>query len=178
MKKQLAGPIGPYTSTGFDEACQPAGEPGEIVVNGEHVLSEYLNGCCDEENKFNVAGARWHRTGDAGYLDDRGRLWLLGRCSACIEDCHGTLYPFSVEHAALQHDFVRRAAAASIRGERVLAVETRNGQLSESCLAQLLESLRFAHVRKVRVVKKIPVDNRHNSKIDYPALNELLEKSV
>ena len=115
LKKQLAGPIGPYTSTGFDEACQPAGEPGEIVVNGEHVLSEYLNGCCDEENKFNVAGARWHRTGDAGYLDDRGRLWLLGRCSACIEDCHGTLYPFSVEHAALQHDCVRRAAAASIR---------------------------------------------------------------
>ena len=154
LKRHKARPIGPFTPTEFDLACQPAGEPGEIVVHGEHVLSEYLNGCCDEENKFNVAGARWHRTGDGGYLDDHGRLWLLGRCSACIEDGHGTLYPFSVEHAAQQHDCVRRAAAASIRGERVLAVETRNGRLSESCQARLLESLKFAHVRKVRVFKK------------------------
>lgn len=60
----------------------------------------------------------------------------------------------------------------------MLAVETRNGRLSESCQARLLESLKFAHVRKVRVFKRMPVDKRHNSKIDYPALNELLEKCV
>ncbi len=124
------------------------------------------------------AGARWHRTGDAGYLDDRARLWLLGRCSARIQDSHGTLYPLSVEHAALQHDYVRRAAVVSVRGQRVLAVELRNGRLSESQLRALLESVEFAKVQQVRVLKRMPVDKRHNSKIDYPALNSLLEKSV
>ncbi|NQT38377.1 MAG: AMP-binding protein [Planctomycetes bacterium] len=178
LKNQWGCPVGPYTSAEFDAACKPAGEGGEIVVSGAHVLSGYMNGCGDEENKFNVAGVPWHRTGDAGYLDDRGRLWLLGRCSARIEDSHGTLYPLSVEYAALQYDCVRRAAVASIQGERVLAVELRNGRLPESHLAQLLESLAFADVRKVHVLKRMPVDNRHNSKIDYPALNSLLEKSV
>lgn len=178
LKKQWGRPVGPYTPTGFDAACQPAGEAGEIVVSGEHVLSGYMDGCGDEENKFNVADVRWHRTGDAGYLDDRGRLWLLGRCAAHIEDSHGTLYPFSVEHAAQQHDCVRRAAAVSIRGERVLAIETRNGRLSKSRLAQLLETLEFANLRKVHVLKRMPVDKRHNSKIDYPALSSLLEKNV
>ena len=113
LKNQRGTPVGPFTLTEFDAACQPAGEAGEIVVSGEHVLSGYLDGHGDEENKFTVAGVRWHRTGDAGYLDDSGRLWLLGRCSARIEDSDGALYPFSVEHAALQHEFVRRAAVVS-----------------------------------------------------------------
>ena len=53
------------------------GEPGEIVVAGGHVLPGYLNGEGDVETKFEVDGARWHRTGDLGYLDGAGRLWLL-----------------------------------------------------------------------------------------------------
>ena len=178
LKQHWGTPVGPYTTTGFDTACQPAGEAGEIVVSGEHVLSGYMNGQGDEKNKFSVAGVRWHRTGDAGYFDERGRLWLLGRCSARIQDSHGTLYPFSVEYAVRQHDCVRRAAVASIQDERVLAVELRNGRLSEPHLAQLLESIEFAGVRKVLVVKKMPVDTRHNSKIDHPALNSLLENRV
>jgi len=178
LKNEWGNPVGPYTPTKFDAACRPAGEAGEIVVSGEHVLPGYMNGCGDEENKFIVAGVRWHRTGDAGFLDDRGRLWLLGRCSARIEDSHGTLYPLGVEHIALQHDCVRRAAVVSVRGQRVLAVELRNARLPESQLAALLESVEFAKVQQVRVLKRMPVDKRHNAKIDYPALNSLLEKSV
>ena len=95
----------------------PAGEAGEIAVSVEHVLSGYMNRCSDEQNKFTAAGLRWHRTGDAGYLDERGRLCLLGRCSARIQDSHGTLYPLSVEHATLQHECVRHAAVARLRRE-------------------------------------------------------------
>jgi acyl-CoA synthetase (AMP-forming)/AMP-acid ligase II len=178
LKNQWGTPVGPYTPTEFHAACQPVGEAGEIVVSGKHVLSGYLGGRGDEENKFIVAGVRWHRTGDAGYLDDRGRLWLLGRCSARIEDSQGTLYPLSVEHAALQHEFVRRAAVVSVGGQRVLAVEFRNGRLPEPHMAPLLGSLGFAKVQQVRVLKSMPVDKRHNAKIDYPVLNSLLEKSL
>ena len=94
---QWGKPIRALSLNDFDGLCLPAAEPGEIVVSGEHVLAGYLNGQGDEESKFTVAGRRWHRTGDAGYLDYAGQLWLLGRCSACIRDTHGTLYPFEVE---------------------------------------------------------------------------------
>ena len=51
---------------------------GEIVVSGGHLLKGYLHGVGDEETKFRVNGTTWHRTGDSGYFDDRGRLWLPG----------------------------------------------------------------------------------------------------
>src|SRR5205807_2602319 len=67
-------PVGPFTAEGFAAQCRPAGEPGEIVVSGGHVLPGYLHGRGDEETKFRVDGVVWHRTGDAGHRDDRGRL--------------------------------------------------------------------------------------------------------
>src|SRR6185369_11013626 len=96
---------------------------GEIVVAGGHVLRGYLHGHGDEETKIRVGDAIWHRTGDAGYLDDRGRLWLLGRCSARIVDARGTLWPFAVECAARAVEGVERAALAEVDGGRVLALQ-------------------------------------------------------
>ena len=61
-------------------------QPGEIVVSGAHVGAGYVGGVGDAETKFRVGEVIWHRTGDAGYLDAHGRLWLLGRCSARIAD--------------------------------------------------------------------------------------------
>jgi hypothetical protein len=43
-------------------------------------------------------------------------------------------------------------------------------------LASLLKSLSFASVDTIRILKRLPVDERHNSKIDYPALQALLER--
>jgi acyl-CoA synthetase (AMP-forming)/AMP-acid ligase II len=62
---------------------------GEVVLTGDHVLKGYLHGKCDRETKFEVDGERWHRTGDAGYFDKEGRLWLVGRCNVRIEDDKG-----------------------------------------------------------------------------------------
>ncbi len=98
-------------------------ETGEIVVSGGHVLKGYLNGEGDSETKFPIDGAIWHRTGDAGYIDPDGRLWLLGRCSAKVSDVHGDLYPFAVECVAMSFPFVRRCAFVLHKGKRLLAVE-------------------------------------------------------
>jgi acyl-CoA synthetase (AMP-forming)/AMP-acid ligase II len=177
LPDQWEQPIGPYTQAEFDAACLGCGQPGEIVVNGEHVLQGYLHGVGDEETKFSVDGKRWHRTGDAGYLDERGRLWLLGRCAARIEDACGSLYPFTVESAVSHDPSVRRAAFVAYRGQRILAVEPRN-QTDDVDLAFLAESVAWAHIERIQTFRRIPVDKRHNAKIDYPALYKLLEKSV
>ena len=69
LRDQWGTPIGPYTEAEFVAACLPPGEAGEIVVSGDHVLAGYLHGHGNDETKFAVGGTRWHRTGDAGYLD-------------------------------------------------------------------------------------------------------------
>ena len=116
-------PIGPFTAAHFNREVLADDGRGEIVVAGDHVLSGYLDGSGDEETKFQVDGRVWHRTGDAGYRDAHGRLWLLGRCSAKLADEQGVVYPFAVECAALAVDGVRRCALVQHRGARVLAVE-------------------------------------------------------
>lgn len=167
--------MGPYSTPEFDRLCLPAGRSGEIVVSGEHVLAGYLHSCGNDENKIRVDSVTWHRTGDAGYLDERGRLWLLGRCAARVADQRGALYPLGVESAALRYDYVRRAAFSSHSGQRVLAIELRK-RAAKPDFASLLKSLAFAGVDHIRIVRRLPMDKRHNTKVDYTALRELLHR--
>ena len=174
VRDQWGKPMGTLTAAEFEGLCLSRDEPGEIVVSGEHVLSGYLHGQGDEESKFTVNTQRWHRTGDAGYFDGDGRLWLLGRCAACIRDAHGTLYPFAVESAANHCAGVRRSAMILHKDRRVLVVEPFEGgdfSILKACLA-------WAHVDAVHVWKRLPVDKRHNAKIDYPALHVMLDREV
>lgn len=167
-------PVGPYNWAEFQASCQPIGQPGEIVVHGDHVLTGYLHGLGDEETKFQVDGAVWHRTGDAGYLDEQGRLWLLGRCSARIRDDRGILYPFAAETAVYQDAEVRRAAMVAHKRRRILAVEYYDAR-SQSDTRKLQKDLAWTFLDEVRVCWRIPVDKRHNAKIDYPSLYQMLD---
>lgn len=164
---------GTLTPAEFETEGVPAGATGEIVVTGDHVLKGYLGGVGDEETKFRMEGEIWHRTGDAGLLDERGRLWLLGRCAARIADDHGELYPFTVECVAMTFPEVRRAAALAHRGRRLLVVEAAGPgpELAE----RLRRATAWARIEEVRFLKVMPVDKRHNAKIDYPALRRRLD---
>jgi acyl-CoA synthetase (AMP-forming)/AMP-acid ligase II len=177
INDQWGKPLGSATAAEFERMQVPAGQSGEIVVAGAHVLKGYLHGRGNEETKFSVDGEVWHRTGDAGKFDGQGRLWLLGRCSARIQDEHGDLYPFAVECVAMEHLGVRRAAFVSHQGKRLLAVEPRHG-FDRPAIEALRNNLAWAHVQDVREINLLPVDKRHNAKIDYPALRELLGKSM
>jgi acyl-CoA synthetase (AMP-forming)/AMP-acid ligase II len=165
------GPRGEMSAEAFATEIMPIGEPGEIVVRGEHVLKGYLGGIGDEETKFRVDGEVWHRTGDAGLLDKDGRLWLQGRCAARIEDTRGRLYPFGVECVAMTFPEVRRVAALAHLGKRLLVVEGPADKMAEQ---RLHEATAWAFVDNVIFVDRIPVDKRHNAKIDYPALQQFL----
>ena len=154
----------------------PAREPwlrGEIVVSGAHVVPGYLHGRGDAETKVRAGGTVWHRTGDIGYLDDSGRLWLLGRAAATIEDSRGELHPFAVECAARLILPRRRTVLAAYEGKRVLLVEE---QLDLSSRSALTEGLSWAQLDRITDGVKIPLDRRHNSKVDYAALGAMLPR--
>lgn len=167
---------------GWEEWELGAGEVGELVVSGAHVGRDYFrNPQAVEENKIRDAeGNVWHRMGDTGRLDREGRFWLVGRVHSTIRRAGALVHPQLVEQAALGDDAeIRRVAAVGMRdeslGERVLVlVESAGGA---SVRERVAERLRQAALPcdELRVSSTaLPVDPRHNSKIDYAALRRSL----
>jgi len=138
----------------------------EIIVAGSHVNKGYLNSRDDADNKILVDGEVWHRTGDAGRLDEHGRLWLLGRHEANINGC----YPFAVEVAARSWPGVIRAALVGLSGRAVLAIEGNSANL----VTWQEQSHVFGDLTVVSV-DTIPLDRRHRSKVDYTKLTRKLQ---
>jgi acyl-CoA synthetase (AMP-forming)/AMP-acid ligase II len=167
-------PVPHYTSEQFEKDCVPLEHPGEIVVRGDHVIPGYLGGRGDREHKLEVDGERWHRTGDSGFLDREGRLWLLGRCSERIIDGQGEVFPFSVEVAALHREEIHRAALLNVRGKRWLVLEPKEKN-APFPLKAVEEDLDWADIEMFQILSRIPVDKRHNVKIDYPSLKKILQ---
>ena len=163
--------------TEFETLCLDPGEIGEIVVRGQHVLESYLDGEGDRDNKYRVDGQAWHRTGDAGSLDREGRLWLAGRCLARIADRRGICYPLGIEAAAMQLPAVRRVALVARDDERLLVVACRRPQ-RDVVVASLRDLLDEASIDRLRFVDEIPVDRRHNGKVDYRRLQILLSDTT
>jgi acyl-CoA synthetase (AMP-forming)/AMP-acid ligase II len=138
----------------------------EIQVSGDHVVGGYLDPARDAGIKVRDADGRlWHRTGDAGVFDDRGRLWLLGRHEGRV----GGLWPFPVESAARAWSGVSKAALVAVAGQPVLAIE---GDASHA--RSWTRSFQELGGSWVAPVGRIPVDRRHGSKVDLIALSRML----
>jgi acyl-CoA synthetase (AMP-forming)/AMP-acid ligase II len=146
----------------------PPSEIGEILVSGEHVNQGYFEDPrSDAANKLREDGVVWHRTGDTGYLDERGRVWLVGR----VQDMVGELHPFMVEGRVDGLDWVKRSALVEL-DEPVLAVCLGEGA-PEDWEARLRAS---SGVDRVVEVDSVPLDPRHNAKVDRAALRALLAR--
>lgn len=174
IQNQAGCAIGPLGDPGFANLCLAAGVAGEIVVSGEHVISGYADPVRDRDTKIKVNDTVWHRTGDAGYFDAAGRLWLLGRCSAVLTDYRGTVYPFQVEYAVSAVCGIRRAALLEKECERILVLETSSREFRNNC-AEAAKCVALFEIDRIVTMHRIPVDRRHDAKVDYPALARLLD---
>lgn len=81
---------------GIGEPC-PAGEPGFVWLNTPALMKGYLDR--DDLTAQSVRGG-WFLTGDLGFLDDRGRLYLRGRVRDEINKGGSKVYPADVEAVA------------------------------------------------------------------------------
>ena len=154
-----------------------AGEVGEIVVQGPVVTRSYHNR--PESTALakiaDSADGFWHRMGDLGYLDDRGRVWFCGRKSQRVVTPAGTLFTVPCEGVFNAHPAVYRTALVGVeRGgvvEPVLCVEREKGAATpEARLSDELLALGAAHaitmtIRNILFHDDFPVDVRHNAKI-------------
>ncbi len=116
---------------------QAQGESGEICVRGPQVTSGYWNRPDETEKAFEPDG--FLRTGDIGYVNPEGYVFILDRKKDMILVSGFNVYPNEVEAVAMQHPDVREAAAVGIpdehSGEVVkLFVIRKNDRLTEEAL--------------------------------------------
>jgi len=156
----------------------PPGQIGEIIVKGPVTTKEYFQN--PEATRLakirDDDGGIWHRMGDLGYLDDRGRLWFCGRKAHRVETAAGALFTIPCEALFNIHPRVRRSALVGV-GEPgskrpVIIIELKSGdggQDKERLTSELLAIARdHAVTREIRTVlyhPGFPVDIRHNAKI-------------
>jgi acyl-CoA synthetase (AMP-forming)/AMP-acid ligase II len=148
---------------------------GELVVAGDHVCRDYDGDPeAAAENKIaDPDGTVWHRMGDTGYFDRQGRFWIAGRIHSTIERRGQLVHPQLVEQAARGDDpRVRRVAAVGIDDRLIVVVES-----NDALEADVRERLAAAELPcdEVRITRRpLPVDPRHNSKIDYVKVRQWL----
>ena len=121
-----AGRPTPLTTVAImDEAGRllPPGDRGEIVVRGPLVMAGYY------QNPAATAEASrhgWHHTGDVGYLDPDGYLYIVDRLKDMIITGGFNVYSAEVEQAVLSHPAVLDCAVVGLPddkwGERVTAI--------------------------------------------------------
>ncbi len=164
----------------------PTGEIGEIVVQGAvvsrryHQLPEKTRLHKIYETADEKGGPFWHRIGDAGYLDDAGRLWFCGRVAHRVVTGDATLYTVCCEALVNNHPAVYRSALVGLgsdryRQEPVLIVEPAEGhfpaddagaaKLREELMAIVRGNPLTASIGKLMFHRSFPVDIRHNAKI-------------
>lgn len=101
----------------------PAGSVGEIRVSGPTVMAGYFN---DEQATAEVIHDGRLHTGDIGYLDENGHLWLVQRRNDIIISGGENIYPSEVENVFLQHPSVAAVCVVGISdpewGQRVAAM--------------------------------------------------------
>ncbi|MFC4450017.1 o-succinylbenzoate--CoA ligase [Halorussus aquaticus] len=111
------------TVVGGDGDPLPAGETGELVVSGPTVMRGYYG---DSEATAEAFGEYGLHTGDVGYRDEAGRVWVLNRRADRIITGGENVHPGEVVEVLRDHDAVRDAAVAGLDdeewGERVAAL--------------------------------------------------------
>ena len=88
-----------------------AREQGEITVKGPNVTKGYLNRKSANMESFNDG---WFSTGDLGYLDESGYLYVLDRRSDLIISGGENIYPAEIEEVLMAYDAVLEAGVTGI----------------------------------------------------------------
>jgi acyl-CoA synthetase (AMP-forming)/AMP-acid ligase II len=130
----------------------PRGETGEICIIGPSVITAYYRNA-DKESFQNG----WFRTGDLGYQDEEGYLYITGRLRDVIIRGGENIAPREIEEVLETYPAVREAAVIgrldAVYGEQVVAYIVVNGPWSPE-LAQRLR----AYAAQRLSAHKVPVD--------------------
>ena len=163
---------------GYDQCRElPPFDIGEIIVQGDVVTRAYDNSE-DHNRQSKIADGTgfWHRIGDVGYFDDKGRLWFCGRKAHRVFTAEGIMYTICCEAVTNAHQAVFRSALVGLPEpdgyqRPVMIVELNPGaNAAAEAIGEELKTLCKKHslterIEHILVHDSFPVDIRHNAKI-------------
>jgi amino acid adenylation domain-containing protein len=159
----------------------PAGATGEIVVRGANVFQGYENDSTANRSAFTQG---WFRTGDQGYLNADGYLFLTGRLKELINRGGEKIAPQEVDAVLMDHPAVAQATTFAVPdlrlGEEIAAavVLRQNASVRPSDIRQFAARhlAPFKVPRQVLIVEDIP--KSHTGKVQRTRLAEKLGLTV
>jgi fatty-acyl-CoA synthase len=128
----------------------------------------------DEEDEEMVDGHM--TTGDLGYLDEDGRLFVQGRADDMIVSGGENVYPEEVEETLEKHDSVAEAAVIGVEdekfGERLKAFVVKDGEVSEDELKDYVKEqlANYKVPREIEFLDELP--RKPQGKVDKQKLKE------
>ncbi len=158
------------------------GEDGEIVVRGLSVMKGYLGKPKETKEAFiNVAGKKYLRTGDIGYVDEEGVFHFRSRLKRMIISNGYNIYPANIEDVTLKCKNVASCAAVGredkLRGEKVVVfVVLKEGATERNTKKELMNIhkkylAKYEIPREIRFIPELPKTKL--AKIDFKALEKL-----
>ncbi len=149
-----------------DDRPVPAGEVGEVVTRGDHVMAGYWNAASREDLAKSVRDG-WLHTGDLGRMSDDGHLWLVDRKGDMIISGGYNIYPREVEDVVAEVPGIAEVAVIGVAdpdwGQRVVAIVTLKdgGQVDESAVLEHCRTAMASYKKpkEVRVVAELPLNS-------------------
>ena len=163
------------------ELIEDSQQLGEIAVRGDHVITDYL-----DPNPTSFFG-EWFLTGDLGYFDEEGYLYIKGRKKEMINRGGEKIAPVQVEGALNKLSFIAQIAVVGLDdplyGEEVTAVViSRASGISEAKQRQAIfdyserKLARYERPTRVEFVKEFPTNP--TGKVIRAKLKEIIQAKI
>jgi olefin beta-lactone synthetase len=185
-----------------DRRICEVGETGEVLISAAWMSDGYdrlwhterrARGSAPTGDAASSHSRRWHRSGDVGHLDAAGNVWIEGRVAHLIHTAQGPVTPVPLEIAAETVADVTRAAAVGVGpvgiAQVVVVLESATNTTQGAAPLEVRDAVRAAiasatesypdgpvSVAAVWNVANLPVDIRHNAKIDRAAVAAQMEQ--
>ncbi|MBP6218802.1 MAG: AMP-binding protein [Oligoflexales bacterium] len=171
----------PLPSTWFsirDEAgaALPSGQIGEVCIQGPQIMQGYW-GKVDETEKvmLSTPEGRWLKTGDVGFLDEKGFCTLVDRKKDMILVSGFNVYPNEIEDVLALHEGLIESAAVGMKDEKsgevikVYAVKRNENLTAEDVIA---------HCRKYLTAYKVPKFVEFRTELPKTNVGKILRRSL
>jgi long-chain acyl-CoA synthetase len=151
----------------------PRGEPGELCIAGPQVMTGYWNKPQETEGSF---VGRYFRTGDIGYMDEDGYVFIVDRIKDMINASGFKVYPRRIEDALYEHSAVAEVTVVGIpdeyRGEAPKAFV----KLKEGEQATELELLQFLREKLSKI--ELPAEIEFRDQLPKTMVGKLSKKEL
>ena len=161
------------------ERVLPMGEAGEVRVKGPQLMVGYRNN--PEETARQLRNG-WMYTGDVGYVDEDGYLFLVDRKKDMVIVGGSNVYPREVDEVLFNHPAIREAATVGKPDPRLgevlvaFVVLDRGKTLTEEEFFAYCERQMVKYKRPVEVYFVDALPKTGTNKIDRPALRTMLKQ--